>query len=314
ADDLAGPPDAAGPAPAAAPDVAPPPDDVAPAPLAPPDLAPPPDGVAPARDHRPVIVTSAARRAAAAARAPLDAPAPGLRRALLELAAENPLAAAGLIAGLVPAQGAVLAEPLSYDLTVRGHGTFAVTIGHGGTEVQRLTKRRPRKQAAFHLAGEPHVLAQLLTGDRKRLGRFKPSARITGRRRRARPPLKALAESTLSLAEAVKAGARLEPAQVYAALPYAVAPEWTKGHVFTVAQEIRELGSRAWYITARDGVRLSVVEHTTGAAADATVTMSRAAFDRLLQGEPPAPGDLPVVRGDREAVATLKRWTDRARG
>ena len=101
---------------------------------------------------------------------------------------------------------------------------------------------------------------------------------------------------------------------MYSALPYAVSPEWTKGHVFTVAQEIRELGPRAWYVTARDGVRLSVVEHAAGAAADATVTMSRAAFDRLLKGEPPAPGDLPVVRGNREAVATLKRWTDLARG
>ncbi len=83
--------------------------------------------------------------------------------------------------------------------------------------------------------------------------------------------------------------------------------------MFTVAQEITDLGPRAWYVTARDGVRLSVVEHKAGAAADATVTMSRAAFDRLLKGEPATPGDLPVIRGDRTAVAALRRWTDLAR-
>ena len=84
--------------------------------------------------------------------------------------------------------------------------------------------------------------------------------------------------------------------------------------MFTVAQEILELGPRAWYITARDGVRLSVVEHAPGAAADATVTMSRAAFDRFLRGEPAAAGDRPLIRGDHTAVAALKRWTDLARG
>jgi hypothetical protein len=42
--------------------------------------------------------------------------------------------------------------------------------------------------------------------------------------------------------------------------------------------------------------------------------MSRAAFDRLLRDEPPAHVDHPMVRGDRDAVAALKRWTDLARG
>ena len=41
--------------------------------------------------------------------------------------------------------------------------------------------------------------------------------------------------------------------------------------------------------------------------------MTRAAFDRLLRGDPAAEGERPIVRGDRAAVAALKRWTDRAR-
>jgi hypothetical protein len=42
--------------------------------------------------------------------------------------------------------------------------------------------------------------------------------------------------------------------------------------------------------------------------------MTRAAFERLLRDEPPDPGERPLVRGDRAAVAILKGWTDRARG
>ena len=93
-----------------------------------------------------------------------------------------------------------------------------------------------------------------------------------------------------------------------------IEPEWTKGHSFTVAQRIVELDPQTWHITARDGFPLRVVEHAGEAAADATVTMSRAAFERLLKDEPQPVGDRPQVRGDRAAVAALKSWTDLARG
>ena len=97
------------------------------------------------------------------------------------------------------------------------------------------------------------MLAELLAGERRSGGSARgvrsPAAASGARalpRSRRRP----------SLADAVRAGARLEPALVYRALPFAVAPEWTRGHVFTVAQEIVEFGPRAWYVTARDGVAL----------------------------------------------------------
>ena len=41
--------------------------------------------------------------------------------------------------------------------------------------------------------------------------------------------------------------------------------------------------------------------------------MTQAAFERMLRNEPPAEGDRPQIRGDRAAVAALKRWTDLAR-
>ncbi|HEX6021738.1 MAG TPA: hypothetical protein VFZ00_07060, partial [Solirubrobacter sp.] len=233
----------------------------------------------------------------------------GLRRALAALAAEDSVAAGTLIAGLLPAQGAVIEDTLTYDLTIRGIGTFAVFVAGGDVRVQRTHRARGRGESAFHLNAEPLALAELLAGERRKVRRFGRAARYSGRRKNLRA-LAALPAARLSLAEAVRAGATLEPSLLYRALPYAVPAEWTRGHVFTVEQVITELAPRAWYITARDGVPLQVIEYAAGAAADATVTMSRAAFDRLLRGEAPSDGDRPTIHGDHNAVATLKRWTD----
>ena len=230
------------------------------------------------------------------------------------LAAEDPVAAGTLLAGLLPAQGAVIEQTLTYDLTVRGIGTFAVFVADGTARVQRTSRPRGSRRGG--------VPPQRRAASARRAARRRPAqgppvrprgARYSGRRKKLRA-LRRSRRARLSLADAVRAGARLEPWLVYRALPFAIPAEWTRGHVFTVAQEIVESAPRAWYVTARDGVPLSVIEHAAGAAADATVTMSRAAFDRLLRGEPAPDGDRPLIRGDHAAVATLKRWTDLARG
>jgi len=236
-----------------------------------------------------------------------------LRRALIELAREDSVAAGTLLVGLLPAQGAVFPGVLTYDLTVRGVGTFAVFVEGGSARVVPLARRRTRREAPFHLAAEPLVLAQLLAGERSKVRRFGRKAKLSGRRRRLRE-LAPLPDARLSLADAVKAGARLEPGLVYRALPLAIDPEWTRGHNFTVAQRIVEYAPLTWHVAVRDGQPLRVVERRTEARADAAVTMSRAAFERMLRDEPPAPGDRPQIRGDRAAVAALKGWTDLARG
>ena len=236
-----------------------------------------------------------------------------LRQALVALAREDAVAAGALMVGLLPAQGAVLEGIFTYDVTVRGVGTFAVFVEGGSARIVRLSRRRPRSEARFHLSAEPLVLAELLAGERDKIRRLRRNAKLSGRRKRldALAPLK---DARLSLADAVRAGARLEPGLVYRALPLAIDPEWTRGHTFTVAQRIAELDPQTWHVSARDGLPLRVVERRTEARADAIVTMSRAAFERMLRNEPPAEGDRPQVRGDRAAVAALKRWTDLARG
>jgi hypothetical protein len=264
-------------------------------------------GLAEAARAQVAAAAAAERRPAGQLLADLDAAAKALRggaeerhlrRALVALARDNPYAAGRWLVALLPAQAAVLENPPSYDLTIRGLGTYAVT----GADVRRIPHSRSRDQARFHLRADAATLAGLLAGDPLPVRRF---------RRRARAhALKPLAEARLSLAEALRAGARLEPRLVFAALPYAIDPEWTKGYAFTVAQEITERLPRTWYVTARDGERLAVSDTAPGPP-DATVAMSRRAFDALLRGD--ACADLPTVRGDRVAVAALKAWTDRAR-
>jgi hypothetical protein len=63
-----------------------------------------------------------------------------------------------------------------------------------------------------------------------------------------------------------------------------------------------------------DGAPVTVGRNAPAPPPDAVVAMSRSAFRQLLRAEPVAGGDRPAIRGDRAAVAALKRWTDRAQG
>ena len=118
----------------------------------------------------------------------------------------------------------------------------------------------------------------------------------------------------LGLAAAARAGADLEPDLVFGAFAYAIDPAWTRGHRFTVAQEIADPEPARWHIAVRDGARVTVDRRPPPEPPDAVVSMSRATFAQLLRADPPANGERPQVRGDRAAVATLKAWTDRAQG
>jgi hypothetical protein len=286
-------------------------------------LPPTASGASGAGDLRRLGLAQAAAAAAAAPAgtsgvvADLDAAAAALRRAtepllarrlrdvLVSLAREDPVAAGELLVQLLPAQAAVIDGRLSYDLTVRGVGTYAVTVDGGAARAVRLP--RPRRRADFALSADPLALAAWLAGEEVRIGRLRGPIRRRGSRR-ALAPLRALPQTTLSLAEAARAGARIEPRLVYRALTQAVQPEWTRGHRFVVAQALPDA---TFYLAARDGAGLELLD---AAEPDAIVTLSREAFDRLVRDEPPLPRDRPAVRGDRAAVTTLREWVDRARG
>ena len=237
---------------------------------------------------------------------------PLLRGAIVKLAHDNPALAGRLLAALLPAQGAAIEGPLAYDLTIAGTGTYGVGIAAGRATVEELAAPRGRPDAEFHLRADPLVLAELLAGVDHRIGRFFGPVRVRGRKRRAKD-LKALAGAPVSLSDAARAGAALDPELVYRTFAYAVHPSWTRGHDFTIAQEIEGEPPETWYLTAADGAGLRVSAKAPDAAPAATVSMSRETFGKLLRGELLVPGTRPCVRGDRSVVDQMREWTQRAR-
>lgn len=236
---------------------------------------------------------------------------PLLRGALVKLAHDDPATAAALLVALLPAQGAAIEGPLAYDLTIREAGTFAVAIAGGRASVEQIDFPRPRGIAEFHLTADALVLTELLAGVEHRIGRFFGPARFRGRKRRLRD-LGVLPPCTVTVADAARAGARLDPGQVYRLLAYAVHPSWTRGYEFTIEQAITGAPPETWYLTAADGAGLTVSSTPPAGGPDATVTMSRETFDRLLRHEPLASGQRPTVRGDHAAVAAMHALTERA--
>jgi hypothetical protein len=257
-----------------------------------------------------------AREPAQPVAAPSDASAAAcLRCALVELARDDPPAAAGLLAGLLPAQAGLVGGPLSYDLTIEEAGTFAVTISRdGAVSVGRVDRARSRRTTDFRVTGSALALSSLLAGRGPRPRRFRSPVRVSGRRARRLRSLSELPRATRSLPEAIRAGASLEPGDVLAAFPYALDPAWTRGHAFTIAQEV--VGHGVWTIAVADGAPITVERGPAPDAPkpDAAVTYTRAAFDAMLSGEPPPPEEPFRVRGDLEAVALLRTWIERALG
>jgi hypothetical protein len=236
---------------------------------------------------------------------------PMLRGALVKLAHDDAEAAAKLLAGLLPAQWKLLGEPVDYDLTIAEAGTFAVTVTAGAAHVRPVTG--PRKEAEFHLRTDALTLAEMIAGHGPRPRRLVGRAKIAGKARRLKV-LQPVTDAAISLPDAVRAGARLEPELVLRTLAYAVHPSWTTGHDFTIAHTFTgPEGEETLFITARDGRGLTVSHDEPEAPPRATVVLSRAAFDALLRGDAPPPGERPATRGDHRAAQTLREWADRAR-
>jgi hypothetical protein len=236
-----------------------------------------------------------------------------LRGALVKLAHDDPAAAARVIAGLLPAQWKLVDRPIEYDLTLRELGTLAVSVTADGATAEPVA--RARKHAELHIRTDAVTLAEALSGVGPRARRLRGPLRVSGGPRRLRP-LAGLTDtsSSLSLEQAVRAGADLEPACVLRCLAYVIPSAWTRGHVFTVAETITGGDAdETVYLTALDGAGMAVATLPPSHPADATVTISRVAFRSLLLGEAPPPGERPAVRGDHRAAEQLRAWADRAR-
>ena len=95
-------------------------------------------------------------------------------------------------------------------MTIREAGTFGVAIAGGRASVERLDSPHPRSVAEFHLIGDAVTIAEVLAGVNHRIGRFFGPIRARGRKRRLKE-LRPLTAGTISLEDAARSGARLDP-------------------------------------------------------------------------------------------------------
>ena len=270
--------------------------------------------VAAPRPARPRIVTEPGHPTRADVVGKSKREYPWLRGALVKLAHDDPRAATRLLLGLVPVQHVLLDQAVEYDLTIRGSGTYAISVGADSAAARTVAGPRPRREAAFHVAADIVTLTELLAGVNRRMGRWFAPVKVTGRRRGAEVLRDALRTTDLDLAATARAGADLDPDLVFRSFAYAIHPAWTKGHTFTVTQELEGATPQHWHVAVADGAPVAVERRPPSAPPDATVRMSRTAFAHVLRSEPAPRGDRPAIRGDRAAVALLKAWTDRAQG
>jgi ribonucleoside-diphosphate reductase beta chain len=235
-------------------------------------------------------------------------------QALRRMADSEPELAARLVVHALPAAAAGLPAGLSYRLELEGLGAWSVNPLGDRAEVTEIAGDGDLNGEAFSISTDPATLAQVASG-RSPLG---PLARgrikLRGRRR------KALALRRLSAdagpRDLARLGMPVDPDLVFRSLAYAIEPEWTRGHSFTVAYELVGEGGGAWRVEVEDG-RVHVARGL-GESPDAIVRIRYSDWLRLLSAEI-SPSDamrlgFTEVEGRIFPVTRMGRWIDRAEG
>jgi ribonucleoside-diphosphate reductase beta chain len=241
----------------------------------------------------------------------------GMDQALVRMAGEDPELAAQLLVTALPAAAAAVPGRLAYGLEIEGVGDYLVTIADGATAVIPA-EESPNGAPEFVLHTDAETLAKLAAGAsplRLMLGR---RLHVRGKRRRALK-LRRLA-SNLSMRDIARAGVEPDPDLVYRALPYAIDPDWTRGHRFTIAYELGGDGpdpDGAWTVKVDHG-EVSVTAGQPATWADAKVSLTRDTWLQLVRGEI-SPNEatrsgLVQVEGSMFPVTLLGRWIERSEG
>jgi hypothetical protein len=232
-------------------------------------------------------------------------PRPWLPAALRTLAVEDPAAAMRLVLALLPASAVVGAPAPPWELIVDGHGRWSVVPGEVLADVNRDGElAAPR----FRVRGDVPALAELLDGRRASRARLQGRLDLRGRRAAGRKHLAAIGRATRSPADLARTGVWLDPALLARALALRVDPAAVGEERFTVAVSLAGPVGATFAVTAESG--LAVTAGAPASGPDATLATTTLAFYRWLSGEPI---DAPVaIDGDRDAVARLVAWAERA--
>jgi ribonucleoside-diphosphate reductase beta chain len=236
------------------------------------------------------------------------------QRALRRMAESDPELAARLILQSLPATAAKLPEGMSYRLELDGLGAWTVSSFGGRGKVAEVLAGADLNGEAFAISTDAETLARVASGRNPIGSLMSGRLKLRGRRRKA-VALRRL-DADAGPRDLARLGHPVDADLVFRSLPYAIEPEWTRGHRFTVAYQLVGEGGGTWRVEVDDGtVR---VERGLGESPDAIVRIRYSDWLALLSGELTPPDAMRLgkteVDGQIPPVTRLGRWIDRAEG
>jgi ribonucleoside-diphosphate reductase beta chain len=240
-----------------------------------------------------------------------------MEQAMVRMAEADPGLAARLLVTALPAAAATVPGTLDYGLEIEQVGDYRVSIADGEASVAEAAEPLDGKPD-FVLHTDAATLARLAAGTSPLRLMLRRRLRIRGKRRRALK-LRRMAQN-ISMRDVARAGVEPDPDLVYRALPYALDPEWTRGHEFRIVYELRSDdtgGGGRWLVQVDDG-SVSVTPAAADTAADAHVSLTRDTWLRLVRGDV-SPNEatrsgLVRIEGKMFPVTLLGRWIERSEG
>jgi ribonucleoside-diphosphate reductase beta chain len=236
------------------------------------------------------------------------------QRALRRMAESDPELAARLILQSLPAAAAKLPEGMSYRLELDGLGAWTISSFGGRAKVAEVLAGADLNGEAFAISTDAETLARVASGRNPVGPLMSGRLKLRGRRRKAMA-LRRL-DPDAGPRDLARLGHPVDADLVFRSLPYAIEPEWTRGHHFTVAYQLVGEGGGTWRVEVDDGtVR---VEPGLGESPDAIVRIRYSDWLALLSGELTPPDAMRLgkteVDGQIPPVTRLGRWIDRAEG
>jgi ribonucleoside-diphosphate reductase beta chain len=236
------------------------------------------------------------------------------QRALRRMAESDPELAARLILQSLPAAAAKLPEGMSYRLELDGLGAWTVSSFGGRGKVAEVLAGADLNGEAFAISTDAETLARVASGRNPVGPLISGRLKLHGRRRKAMA-LRRL-DTDAGPGHLARLGHPVDADLVFRSLPYAIEPEWTRGHHFTVAYQLVGEGGGTWRVEVDDGtVR---VKRGLGESPDAIVRIRYSDWLALLSGELTPPDAMRLgkteVEGQIPPVTRLGRWIDRAEG
>jgi len=234
--------------------------------------------------------------------------------AMRRMADADPELAARLVLQSLPAAAAGLPAGLSYRLELEDLGAWRVEAHGDRAEVSEVDDGGELNGEAFAISTDARTLARLAAGGNPIGPLARGRLKLRGKRRKALA-LRALSQDA-GPRDLARLGLPVDPDLLFRSVAYAIDPEWTRGHRFTVGYElVGESGGR-WHIAVDDG-RIGT-GRGLGDEPDALVRIRYSDWLRLLAGEITPPEamrlGLTEVDGQIPPVTLLGRWIDRAEG